>query len=218
MLMNRARDELLADSRFTRDQNREIRGSDELDLLADALDGSAGADDLVPALPLRGVSLQDVRDLLVATRRNLECLDDSPCAKSRTSEGPEHSQESLVDLVERPRLERVGGEHADDSVSLHERTAQTRVHVTRGIRVDEQQTVVGIGQRAVRRETNRGLARNDDVQAGVFATRKTPAEHFRCQAMSGERDEVVSSQFQHRGGIARDGAPNCLEKAGKTIL
>ena len=67
MLMNRSRDELLADSRFPRDQSREIRGSDEFDFLADALNGSAGPDDLVPAFPLRGVSLQRVRDLLVAT-------------------------------------------------------------------------------------------------------------------------------------------------------
>lgn len=92
------------------------------------------------------------------------------------------------------------------------------MHVTCGIRVDEQQTVVGIGQRTVRRKANRGPARDDDVQAGVFATRKTPPEHFRCQAMRGERDEVVASQFQYRGGIARDGAPRCLKEAGKTIL
>src|SRR5690606_17018776 len=101
MLVNRSRDELLPDSRLACDQNREIRGSDELALLADAPDGSAGADDLVPALALRGVFLQDVCELLVATRSNLECLDDSPRTRRCTSEGPEHPKESLVELVER---------------------------------------------------------------------------------------------------------------------
>ena len=121
----------------------------------------------------------------MVARRYLEGLDDPPRVKGRARERPEHPKKSLVEAVEGPRLERVRRENADDPVALHERTPQARVHIARGVRVDEQQAVVRISQRAVGGKANRRLPSHDDVQARMLPAGEAPAEHLRRQTVRG---------------------------------
>ena len=91
---------------------------------------------------------------------------------------PERRQEARVEAVERVRLERVGGERADDLAALRERAAEAGVDALEGVRVLLEQPVEGVGERAVRREEH-GVGRAEDgVEARVLAAGVSPHERL----------------------------------------
>lgn len=216
--MDRARDQLLADACFARDQNSEVRPGDELDLAPHTLDGLAGSKDLVPTVALCSIALQHTRYLLVVPRRRLEGLDETTRVERRSCESPEHPQKALIEVVKGPGLEGIRREDADHVPSFDQRTPQARVDVPRRVGIDEQEAVIGIGEPTVRRKPDRCFLSNNDIETGMLASREATTENLGGKAVRRERNELITRQREDCSSIAGDGRANRVDEALKSVL
>ena len=92
------------------------------------------------------------------------------------------------------------------------------MYVARGVRVHEQQAVVGIRQRAVGGESDRCASREHEIEARVLAACEAPAEDLRREAVRGQRNQLVADELQDGGGITRERTTHGLEDASEPIL
>ena len=133
-----------------------------------------------------------------------EPLDQARRAHGGAGERAEGGEKALVQPVEGARLERVGGEGADDLAALDERAAEAGVDVAQGVRVGGEHAVERIGQIALRRKAHRTGRAQDDVEARVVAPGVAAHQRLLGEPERGERDQFVSLEAQQGDGIGGD--------------
>ncbi len=208
-------DPLLADARLPGDEDREVGGRDRGDLLEEPPQRRARADDV--AARLHGVPVELARHAPALLDAPLQRLDEGGGPHGGAGERAERREEARVEVVERVRLERVGGERADHLASLGERAAEAGVDVAERVRSLLEEAVEGVCERAVGGEAHRVGRPEDDVEARVLAAVEAAREGAREKPMPRQRHELVSLEPEQAGRVARDGAADRGEEASVPV-
>lgn len=208
--MNLARDEFLADARFTGNEHGQLARSDDRDVFQQALVRLAIADHLAATRPVR-LPIR-LRALPFGFARARERIDAFGHTHGRRRETEKRLKRSHVDVVEARGIECVECEQTPRPFVDEKRAAEAIVYFEMTVHALDQ-AVVRIGQIGVGGEARRFAAREDAGKTRMIADAEAPAERIARQSVDRERHEHVAIESQERGGVARKKRAQRTQKA-----
>ncbi len=216
-LVQRAHDELLADAGLSGHKDREVRARDEVDLLAEARDGGAAADEHVTAARER-VADELLRDAAAPLGFALQRVDQRPCAQRSSGERREVLQELARHRVERAGRQRIRGQHTDELALDPQRTAEASVHRLADLWRADDEPVIRVRQRAVGGKDSRPFGVADDVEARVLCAWKATRERIVAEPARGHRHQIRPLEPQQRDRVAGQRTVHCSDESLEAIV
>src|SRR5690606_34406879 len=155
--------DFLAGPGLAGDEHRQVRRGDERDVAAELLHRRAGTDQR-SAVALPRVADELARDEPGLTVGLLERLDQAARPERLADEGSDEGEDAASARDERHRVERVGGERADELSLDAKRASEAGVDGEARRRIAEQETVEGVAEHRVDREHDRGIGAADRLE------------------------------------------------------
>ncbi|MNQ36405.1 hypothetical protein D3C85_499250 [compost metagenome] len=214
--MNRLGDQLLADAGFAADQHAQVAAGDHRDLIEQAPVLAALADQFAAGL-LAGSLAVDLDQLFVVLGAAGQGVDPLGGAHGGGGQAGEGFQVVQVEVVEARRVEGIQSQQAPGLLVDVQRAAQAVVHFQMAVETLDQ-TVIGVGQRAVGGEAGQAAVPQQALEARVLADPEAPAEGIGAQAVDGQRHQGVAVQAQQGGGIGRQQRAQRAEQAAVAFL
>jgi len=209
-LVQRLRHQLLADPGLAGDQHRQVAGADQVELLEHAPEHRALAQQrpagLAGGAPV-ALGLQ-----MFALGPLLQPLDARRGGDRRRGEAAKGAQAVDLGRREAARRQRVQRQQAPGLAFHLQHHPHAVMHLELAL-AGLDQSVVGIGQRAVGRKPGRPSGLEQTLQARMLGDAKAPAQGVRAQAVDGQRQQAVVLEPQQRDRIAGEKPPHRCQQA-----
>ena len=209
--MDDAGQHFLAGAGLARQQHGQVRAGDHVDFAVERLHHRAVAEQRAAAL--QRLADQFGGDLAAMLGQGPQGADIALMAQGHGGDGGKHLQHMIVDPLEAPGPQGIGGQRAERGVFVIEAAAETGMHGQLAVLVAEQLPIVGIGPGIVGGKPHRHPRRDDGGQTRMFVQPEPAPQHLRRQAARGDRHQFAVLIPQQGACLIAGHAGEDVEKA-----